>query len=119
MPLIIEKFLYELRHRFLLRWVIANVIGWTVGLYFGVLNPICFAGAGIVAGLVLGASQWWVLRESVLDSSKPETEDDPAGIPNRLSQPGHQWVVSTFAGASLGLIPALVVGLIFVLFSNG
>ena len=119
MPLMIEKFLYALRERFLLRWVLANVIGWTVGLYFGVLNPICFAGAGVIAGLVLGASQWWALRTTSLDNNHSQNEAYIPSIPNRISQPARQWILSTFAGASIGLIPALVLAGIFVLFSNG
>ena len=67
MPLIIEQFLYELRERFLLRWVLANIVGWMIGLYAGVLNPICFAGAGVIAGEAVeihwaGSVRWGRLR---------------------------------------------------------
>ena len=115
MPLMIEKFLVELRHRFLLRWVLANIIGWTFGLYFGVLNPICFAGAGVVAGLVLGASQWWVLRSTSLGQNGESNEYLPVGS-GRISQPAQQWIISTFAGAALGLIPALVLAAVLIVF---
>ncbi len=115
MPLVIEKFLFELRHRFLLRWVIANMIGWTFGLYFGVLNPICFAGAGVVAGLVLGAAQWWALRDTSL-AHKGEDEDDISVASTRISKFARQWIISTFAGAALGLIPALVLAAALIIF---
>ena len=119
MPLIIEQFLYELRQRFLLRWVLANIVGWTIGLYAGVLNPICFAGAGVIAGLVLGASQWWALRTTSFGNHATGSDLNIANIPTHISQPARQWIISTFAGAALGLIPALVLAAIFVLFSNG
>src|SRR4051812_45413653 len=118
MPLLAEQFLYELRQRFLLRWVLANVVGWTVGLYIGVLNPICFAGAGIVAGLVLGASQWWALRSTSFGINPAESDANIPNIPTRLSQNARHWIISTFAGAALGLIPAVILGAIFVLLSN-
>jgi hypothetical protein len=119
MPLLVERFLYELRQHFLLRWVLANVVGWTVGLYIGVLNPICFAGAGIVAGLVLGASQWWALHNTSFGINPAENDSNIPNIPTRLSQNARQWIISTFAGAALGLIPAVILGAIFVLLSNG
>ncbi|MBI1278929.1 MAG: hypothetical protein GC179_12445 [Anaerolineaceae bacterium] len=118
MPLIIEQFLLEVRQRFLLRWVLANVIGWTVGLYFGVLNPICFAGAGVVAGLVLGASQWWALRSTALGNKHSEDEGYVPLVSTHISQPARQWIISTFAGAALGLIPALALATGLVLLSN-
>ncbi|MBL8153847.1 MAG: hypothetical protein JNM70_06650 [Anaerolineae bacterium] len=72
------------------RWLLANVLGWTVGLYLGLLNPVCFAGAGIIAGLTLGAAQLWALH--------------PGGTSDR------RWLGLTFAGAALGLIPASLIG---------
>ena len=116
MPLLIEQFLYELRQRFLLRWVLANIIGWTVGLYFGVLNPLCFAATGIVAGLVLGASQWWALRATPFGINRAE---DEANIPTHISQNARRWILSTFAGAAIGLIPATALGATLFLFSSG
>ena len=118
MPLIVEQFLYELRQRFLLRWVLANVVGWTVGLYAGVLNPICFAGAGIVAGLVLGASQWWALRNTPFGINPAVNEAFIPNIPTHISQNARQWIISTFAGAAVGLIPALILAAVFFFFSN-
>jgi len=117
MPLFIEKFLFEVREHFLLRWVLANIVGWTVGLYFGVLNPICFAGAGVVAGLVLGASQWWALSSTAL-GHKGEDHGYIPLTPTHISQPARQWIISTFAGAAIGLIPALALATGLVLFSN-
>ncbi len=117
MPLIVEKFLFEVRQRFLLRWVLANIIGWTFGLYFGVLNPICFAGAGVVAGLVLGASQWWALRSTALGQDSENDRNLPVGS-TRISRPARQWIILTFAGAALGLIPALALAAGLILFSN-
>jgi len=119
MPLFIENFLYELRERFLLRWVLANIVGWTVGLYFGVLNPICFAATGIVAGLVLGASQWWALRSTPFGIHLAENETNIPNIPTRISQNARHWIGFTFAGAAIGLIPAAVLGAILFLFASG
>ncbi len=119
MPLIVEQFLYELRQRFLLRWVLANIIGWTVGLYMGALNPVCFAGAGIVAGLVLGASQWWALRSTAFGINPAGNETIIPNIPTRISQNARRWIGFTFAGAALGLIPAAALGAVLYLFTNG
>lgn len=117
MRLMLDKFLFELQQRFLLRWVVANIIGWTIGLYFGVLNPICFAGAGVVAGLVLGASQWWALSSTAM-GRKDEDHGYIPLTPTHISQPARQWIISTFAGAAIGLIPALALATGLVLFSN-
>lgn len=115
MSMLLESFRYELRQRFLLRWVLANVVGWTVGLYAGVLNPICFAGTGIVAGLVLGAAQWWALRGSPLVEQPIATQTDDPEPP----QASRQWITMTFVGAAVGLIPAAVIGALLFLFANG
>ncbi len=111
MLLLIDKFIFEVRHRFLLRWVLANVVGWTIGLYMGVLNPLCFAGTGIITGLVLGATQWWALRDTVLATRPDEASTN--------IQPAQRWIGFTFAGAALGLIPAAILGAVVYLFANG
>jgi hypothetical protein len=118
MPLFIEQFLYELRERFLLRWILANLVGWTVGLYAGVLNPVCFAGAGIVAGLVLGTSQWWALRTTPFGINLAENDENIPNIPTHLSQTARRWIGFTFAGAAIGLIPAAVLGAALFLFTS-
>lgn len=115
MPMWIESFLYELRQRFLLRWVLANVVGWTVGLYAGVLNPVCFAGTGIIAGLVLGAAQWWALRGSPLLEASQLAQPEPTDPP----QPSRRWITLTFIGAAVGLVPAAIIGGLVILFANG
>lgn len=102
MPLFMNSFRDALHSRFLLRWVLANVIGWTVGLYAGFLNPICFGGAGIIAGLVLGTAQRWALQ-------------DTAALGE---QPARIWITRTFAGAAVGLMPAVVLGGALFLFAN-
>lgn len=107
MPMFIESLLYEVRQRFLLRWVLANVVGWTVGLYAGVLNPVCFAGTGVIAGLLLGTAQWWALRGSPL-------VEQAEGTP-----PSRRWIMMTFVGAAVGLIPAAIIGALLFLFANG
>ena len=119
MPLFVENFLYELRQRFLLRWVFANVVGWMIGLYAGVLNPICFAGAGIIAGLVLGAAQWWALRTTPFGIYLAENDENIPNIPTRLSQIARRWIGLTFLGAAIGLFPAAVLGAILFLFTSG
>ncbi len=110
MPIFIESFLYELRHRFLLRWVLANVIGWTVGLYVGVLNPVCFAGTGIIAGLLLGSAQWWALHS--------ESSNSNSSLHEMARSPRH-WIGATFVGAAVGLIPAAVIGALLFIFGSG
>lgn len=116
MPFTIEQLLYEVRQRFLLRWILANMVGWSVGLYLGVLNPLCFAATGIVAGLVLGASQWWALRGSPLGIHRAENVTDTSTL---ISQNARRWIGFTFAGAALGLIPAAVLGGVLYLFTSG
>lgn len=109
MRLTLEQLIFEIRDRFLLRWIVANVVGWTVGLYAGVLNPWCFAGAGIITGLILGGLQWWALRGTNLVQSDGEDA-------RRKAQ---RWIGYTFAGAALGMLPAAMVGGVIYLFANG
>jgi hypothetical protein len=116
MALMIDKFRFELRQNFLLRWVVANIVGWTVGLYFGVLNPVCFAVVGVVTGLILGAFQWWALRDTALGIHSSESA---SSISTRIFTEARQWMVSTFAGAAVGLFPALALGTLLYLISNG
>lgn len=119
MGLMIDKFRFELRQNFLLRWVLANVVGWTVGLYFGVLNPVCFAVVGVVTGLILGAFQWWALRDTAFGTHSGEASSSIPMISTRISTEARQWMVSTFAGAAVGLFPALALGALLYLISNG
>ncbi len=76
---------------FISRWTVACIAGWTLGLFLGLWNPICFAASGIVTGIVLGAAQSWARR------------------------PGQQldrtWIIATVIGTTLG---TLVAGLLFL-----
>ncbi len=119
MGLMLDKFRFELRQNFLLRWVLANMVGWTVGLYFGVLNPVCFAVVGVVTGLILGAFQWWALRDTAFGERSGEEGANIPMISTRISPKARQWMTSTFAGAALGLFPAVALGTLLFLVSNG
>lgn len=85
-----ETLTQHLRHNFLLRWVLANVVGWTIGLYAGALNPLCFIIAGLTACICVGAAQWTILRPRV----------------------GTDWIVATVLGGISGTFPVLFAGLL-------
>lgn len=82
---------------FLLRWTLANIIGWTIGLYvaaWGLVTPvICLSGAA--AGVVVGLAQWFVLR--------------PVYAVRR------DWVLWSVVGGVLGAVPAVLMGALLVL----
>lgn len=77
-----------LEGNFRLRWTLATAVGWVLGLYAGLLNPLCFAGAGLVAGAAVG----WAQRRAA-GGQLPES-----------------WLRSTLTGAALGFIPAALFG---------
>lgn len=78
-----------LRTHFILRWMLANVIGWSIGLLGGLLfNPICFIAGG-AACIGVGIAQWYVLR--------PHYD--------------REWIVATVVGGLCGTVPALLGGL--------
>lgn len=81
-----------LRDNFILRWTLANMIGWSIGLLAGLFNPICFIVAGAAACICVGVAQWYVLR--------PQYSKD--------------WIVATVVGGLCGTIPALFGGLMFI-----
>jgi hypothetical protein len=103
----------KLRESFLLRWVLANVAGWSVGLYLSAWSffstpALCLGGA--FAGACLGAAQWYVLRippleREILDN---ETVQPPIYVQRN-------WIGLTIAGAILGAIPALSAGFMVAL----
>ena len=54
----------RLRASFLLRWVLANMVGWSIGLYlsaWSLSTPVLCLG-GAFAGICVGVAQWWALR---------------------------------------------------------
>jgi hypothetical protein len=97
-----------LREHFLARWVLANVIGWTVGLYAGssaftlpggqgVGLPLICVG-GVFAGLCVGLAQWVVL--------------------NHAAPTSRRWILMTVLGGLLAIVPASAAG-IFAVFGLG
>lgn len=56
---------------FLLRWTIANMVGWSLGLFLGSVVLQLIGGivglliGGLVAGGIAGYCQWWVLQLSL------------------------------------------------------
>jgi hypothetical protein len=92
---------------FLLRWVLANIVGWSIGLYlsaWSLSTPVLCLG-GAFAGLCVGAAQWWALKP--LDDPLPnftEGEQNTGVSPISVQR---DWIGLTIAGAILGAIPAL------------
>jgi hypothetical protein len=78
----------RLAEDFRLRWMLATAAGWVIGLYAGVLNPVCFAGAGLVAGVAVG----WAQRRAAAERLPPA------------------WLRVTLTGAALGFLPAALFG---------
>lgn len=82
---------------FLLRWTLANMLGWSLGLYAGgallsVLGGIGGALAGgALAGAVVGAAQWLALRYA-------QEHADP------------RWALVSAAGGGLAVLPAYLSG---------
>jgi hypothetical protein len=97
-----------LRDHFLARWVLANVVGWTVGLYAGssalavpggqsVGLPLICVG-GVFAGLCVGVAQWVVL--------------------NHAAPTSRRWILMTMLGGLLAIVPSSAAG-IFAVFGLG
>lgn len=80
----------QLRDNFVLRWTLANVIGWTLGLLIGLWNPLCFVIAGVVACICVGVAQWFILRPRY----------------------GKDWIIATIIGGICGTFPAMLAGVL-------
>jgi hypothetical protein len=91
---------YYLNH-FLTRWTLANIIGWSVGLYLGgallsVLGGIIGAIAGgALAGASVGLGQWLVLRRKS-DKTHP------------------RWPLISALGGGLATLPAYLSGITLI-----
>jgi hypothetical protein len=94
---IITAFKDRLRASFLLRWTLANIAGWTVGLYLSALSfstpVLCLGGA--LAGACVGAAQWYALRD-----------DYPVG---------REWIAWSAGGGLVGMLPAAFAGVLVAL----
>src|SRR5262245_503981 len=57
-----------LQEHFFARWILANIAGWSLGLYLGSLCLSMFGGlfglvlGGALAGGLAGAAQWYALQ---------------------------------------------------------
>jgi len=94
-----HDFLIALSTGFLLRWTLANVAGWSAGLYLGSALVGALGGiggalaGGVLAGAVVGAAQWIVLR----------TETQAAWANPR-------WAIASALGGGLAILPAYIAG---------
>lgn len=73
---------------FLFRWMLANMAGWTVGLYLAswtLRSPVICLNGGLAAACI-ALPQWLVLRQAY-------------NIPR-------QWIWFSIVGGSLGILPA-------------
>lgn len=95
---------YPLPHTlnpFLLRWTLANIAGWAIGLYLGgallsVLGGVIGATAGgALAGAVVGVAQWLVLR-------------------HKSGKTSPHWPLVSAVGGGLATIPAYVAGIALI-----
>lgn len=65
MNILIDHARDRLRHSFLLRWVLANMVGWTLGLYLTTISVnswVIILLGGLAYGGVVGVAQRYVLR---------------------------------------------------------
>ncbi len=97
------------RNSLLLRWVAANMVGWTVGLIAGgylirlpdlptiCLPLMCLIGG--FAGVCVGAAQWFILR-GTFDFNR-------------------RWIILSFVGVALASLPAYFLGIFLFLTSIG
>jgi hypothetical protein len=96
----------KVRANFLLRWVLANVVGWSLGLYLSAWSlstpMLCLGGA--FAGLCVGLAQWWALKplDAALDFI--DGQENTGASPITVQR---DWIGLTIAGSILGAIPAL------------
>jgi hypothetical protein len=92
---------------FWIQWVLANTVGWIVGMSFlwllgfvidpflqGVLEVIGWGVAGAVVGMVFGINEWFIFR--------------PLGT-HLLGKWANWWVIATIGGWSTSMI--IIVGL--------
>jgi hypothetical protein len=93
----------------MLRWVLANVVGWGVGLYLTVwsISPLTLCLGGAVAGLCLGWAQWWAFRTPSPYDGEGEQFIEAAPI-----SVGRDWIGLTAAGALVGALPAAGAGVV-------
>jgi len=118
---IIEMFQVRLRASFLLRWVLANVVGWSLGLYLSAWSlstpALCLGGA--FAGLCVGAAQWWALRPPppcpTRRSPLPEFMEGEGNTGLSPITVARNWIGLTVAGALFGALPALSAGVLVAL----
>jgi len=88
---------YLLKQPFLLRWTLANVAGWALGLYLGSLllgiagSIVGVVGGGVVAGGIVGLAQWFV-----------------------LSPGDKRWLLVSAAGGGCAALPAYLSGIALV-----
>lgn len=88
---------YLLSRPFLLRWTLANLVGWALGLYLGSLflsiigSILGVLVGGAVAGGVVGAAQWLTLRP-----------DD------------RRWLLVSALGGGLAALPAYLSGITLI-----
>lgn len=102
----------HLQENFLLRWTLANLLGWTVGLYLGTLaiNSPIICLLGLLTGVSIGLAQWWALRNEVTVTRRWVIAS-VAGVAGGgiLAAPALFFALSsqtlglTFAGAMIGL----------------
>jgi len=112
----VAAFRARLRANFLLRWVLANVAGWSLGLYLSAWSlatpALCLGGA--FAGLCLGAAQWWALKPHPLPPSPSNGEGENTAGESPVSVE-RNWIGLTIGGAILGGFPAFGMSLVVAL----
>lgn len=92
MNTLLDRFRDQLRRSFLLRWVLANVVGWTLGLYLTTISInswVVILLASLAYGAVVGAAQGYVLRHY------PSVQLDG-------------WLIYSFYGGVCGTVVSLV-----------
>lgn len=103
-----ERFWWAVQTRFLLRWTLANMLGWSIGLYAGSTLAASLGGismiaafallpGGALAGAIAGGMQALALQlpldvhDDIIDGFSPEI--------NR------RWMIFSTLGGALGTIP--------------
>lgn len=91
-----------LQQSFLVRWILANAVGWSAGLYLGSFSLRLLNGffgiliGGAIAGGIVGTAQWFVLRDW-------------------LDLDDRRWIAYSALAGVLGALPVMILSFALVI----
>lgn len=113
---ILSAFREQLSNHFILRWLLANILGWSVGLLVGTITAgIIFKVFGNLIGVIIGLSLAGAVTGAVVGAAQSKSL---IGLSTQFDDK-RRWIIFSALGGAVGALPVFLTMFVLIIGNFG